>query len=154
MATKAKPIPDGYEGVIPYICVKGASEALAFYAKAFGAKETLRIPEKDGRVAHAEFKIGNALVMIADEHPEIQFKSPATLGGTTLVLHVYVTDVDAIIRSAVAAGAKLVEPIETQFYGDRAGKVSDPFGYTWIIATHVEDVPPEEAARRAKELYG
>jgi PhnB protein len=146
----AKPIPDGYHAVTPYLIVKGAARAIEFYAKAFGARELFRMAGPDGRVGHAELQLGDSRVMLADEHPEIGAKSPQTIGGSPVTLHLYVEDVDATVARAVGAGARLDRPVADQFYGDRNGGLTDPFGHVWFVATHKEDVPPEELARRAK----
>ena len=149
-----KPIPEGYSSVVPYISVKGASDAIAFYREAFGAEELLRMPMPDGKVGHAEIKIGDSIVMLADEmdHPDAIAKSPRTLGGVTSGLCLYVVDCDAIFNRAVAAGAKVRRPLTNQFYGDRSGTVEDPFGQVWTISTHVEDVPPDELKRRIEKF--
>jgi PhnB protein len=138
--------------VTPYLVVAGAAEAIAFYAKAFGATETMRLVEPSGRIGHAEITIGNALVMIADEHPEMGIRGPRALGGSPVTLVVQVDDVDAVATQAVAAGAKVVFPVKDQFYGERSGRFEDPFGHVWILSTHVEDVSPEEMQRRYDEL--
>jgi PhnB protein len=151
---KVRPVPEGYHTVIPYLCIKGAADALEFYKKAFGATEVMRMPQPDGRIGHADIRIGDSHVMLADEFPEMGFKSPRTFGGSPAQLALYVEDVDTFVDRAVKAGAKLTRPIENQFYGDRAGAVEDPYGHTWHIATHVEDVPPDEMQRRAKEKFG
>lgn len=153
-ATKVKPIPEGYHTVTPYLIINGAARALDFYKKAFNAVETVRMPGPDGRIGHAEIKIGDSHVMLADESPEMGHKSPQTLGGTPVSLALYVEDVDGFVDRAVKAGAKLMRPIEDQFYGDRAGGLQDPFGHDWYIATHIEDVSPEEMKRRSKEKFG
>jgi PhnB protein len=149
MATKVKPIPEGYHSVTPYLIVKDAVRALEFYGKAFGAAEVMRMMQPDGRVAHAEIRIGDSHVMLADEHPEIGAKSPESIGGTPVTIMLYVEDVDATVERAVRAGATLTRPVADQFYGDRNGGVTDPFGHSWFVATHVEDVSEEEMARRA-----
>jgi PhnB protein len=151
MAKKAKPTPDGYHSVTPYLSVKGASAAIEFYRKAFGAEELFRMPMPDGLVGHAELQIGDSRLMLADEMPESVAKSPRTFGGTTAGFNVYVPDVDARLKKAVDAGAKVLRPATDQFYGDRSATVEDPFGHVWTIATHVEDVSPEEMARRMAE---
>ena len=138
----------------PYLCAKGAAAALEFYARAFGAVETMRLAEPSGRIGHAEFKIGEATVMLADEYPEMQVLSPQSLGGAAVMMHLYVPDVDAFVARAVAAGATLVRPIEDQFYGDRAGTLVDPFGHRWMISTHKEDVSSAEMERRYKAILG
>ena len=138
-------IPEGYHSVTPYIVVKGAAKALDFYARAFGAKEKLRLPMGD-IIGHAEILIGDSHVMLADEMDP--HKSPRSLGGTPVSLMIYTDDVDAMFKRAIAAGGKQVRPVEDQFYGDRTGVLEDPFGHVWSIATHVEDVSDEEIARR------
>jgi len=148
-----KPIPEGYHTVTPYLCVKGASDALEFYKKAFGATEVMRFPQPDGRIGHADIRIGDSHVMLADESPEIGFRGPKALGGSPIHLAVYVENVDAFVERAVKAGAKITRPVQDQFYGDRSGSVEDPFGHTWHVATHVEDVPPDEMKRRGEEAY-
>ena len=149
-----KPIPEGYSTVVPYISVKGASDAIAFYKKAFGAEELLRMPMPDGKVGHAEIKIGDSIVMLADEmdHPDAVAKSPRTLGGVTSGLCIYIADCDTVFNRAVAAGAKVRRPLTNQFYGDRSGTVEDPFGQVWTMSTHVEDVAPDEMRRRMEEF--
>ena len=144
------PIPQGYSTVVPYISVKGANDAIAYYKKAFGAEELYRMLMPDGTVGHAELKIGDSIVMLADEmdHPDAIAKSPRTLGGVTSGLAMYVADCDAVFNRAVEAGGKLRRPLTNQFYGDRSGTVEDPFGQVWTISTHVEDVPPDELRRR------
>ena len=144
-----KPIPDGYHSVTPYLILHDATAALEFYKKAFGAVELLRMPAPGGRIGHAEIKIGDSPVMLADENLEINARSARTIGGSPISLMVYVKDVDAVVAQAVAAGGKLVRPVADQFYGDRTGGVDDPFGFHWYIATHVEDVPPDELEKRA-----
>ena len=149
-----KPIPDGYNQAIPYLACRNAAKALEFYAKAFGATEQMRMAAPDGKIGHAEIKIGDSPIMLADESPEMGHRSARTLGGSPVSLMVYVEDVDARVAQAVAAGAKLVRPVADQFYGDRTGGVDDPFGYHWYLATHVEDVPPDELAKRAAKAMG
>ena len=144
-----KPIPDGYHAITPYLIVSGAAKALDFYARAFGAVERDRMQDPTGKVRHAEITIGGACVMLADEHPEIGALSPATIAGSPVNLHLYVEDVDAFVARAVAAGATLTRPVADQFYGDRVGGITDPFGHRWSIATHKEDLSPEEIRRRA-----
>ena len=148
------PVPPNYPKCSPYLAVKGGAAALDFYAKAFGATERMRMPMPDGRLGHAELEIEGALIMLADEHPEIEFFSPATLGGSGVTIHLYVADVDAFCAKAVAAGATLTRPVADQFYGDRSGQLRDPFGHSWSVATHVEDVSAEEMQRRAAKLHG
>jgi len=149
-----KPIPDGYHSVTPYLILDNATSALEFYKKAFGAVEEVRMPAPGGRIGHAEIRIGDSVIMLADESPEMGARSARTLGGSPISLLVYVEDVDARVAQAVAAGAKLVRPVANQFYGDRTGGVDDPFGYHWYLATHVEDVPPEEMKKRAAKAMG
>ena len=150
MKGKVKPIPDGHPAVSPYLIVNGAASALAFYGKAFGATERFRHSGPDGRIGHAEITIGDSVIMLADEHPEVGARGPGAYGGSPVMLHVYVEDVDAIARQAIAAGAKVVRPVQDQFYGDRSGSFEDPFGHVWHVATHVEDVSAEELSERAK----
>lgn len=154
MPDRVKPIPDGYQGATPYLRIKGAAAALEFYKKAFGAVETMRLADPSGQIGHAEIRIGQAPVMLADEYPEMGMRGPQSLGGTTVAIHVYVEDVDRLAERAVAAGAKLLRPVENQFYGDRACSIVDPFGHEWLFATHQEDVPPAEMERRAAALFG
>lgn len=146
-----RPIPEGYSSVTPHLNVKGAAEALDYYKMAFDAKELMRFPGPDGKLMHAEIQIGNARVMLADESPQMGNKSPATLGGSGTTMVLYVTNVDDTFQRAVTAGGKVMQPVKDQFYGDRTGTVTDPFGHTWTIATHVEDVAPDEMQRRMKE---
>lgn len=148
-----KPIPEGYRSITPYLCVKGGAAALAFYAKAFGARELFRMPTPAGTIGHAEIEIGDSKVMLADEAPDMGAKSPQSLGGSPVGIMLYVEDVDATVKRAVEAGAKILRPVENQFYGDRMGGLVDPFGHQWWVATHVEDVPPAELERRAKEAH-
>ncbi len=139
-----KPIPEGYHSITPYLIIKGASAAIDFYKKAFGATELFRMPDPSGKgIAHAEIKIGDSPIMLADEQPQM-YRSPQALGGTPVSLMLYVDDVDAVFPRAVAAGAQVVKPVEDQFYGDRSGTLHDPFGHLWTIATHKKDVSPEE----------
>ena len=152
MSTKVQPIPKGYEGATPYLIIKGAANALDFYKKAFGATEIMRIPAPEGKVGHAEIKIGNAMIMLADEFPEMGAKSPQSLGGTPVSMMIYVEDVDAFVKRATAAGAKVLQAVENKFYGDRGGSLEDPFGHHWHFSTHVEDVPPDEMAKRAEKF--
>jgi PhnB protein len=152
MATTTKPIPDGFERATPYLCCKDAARAIEFYKKAFGAVETMRLAEPSGRIGHAEIKIGDAPIMLSDEYPEMDVRSPLSFGGSPVMIHLYVADVDALAKQAVAAGATLVRPLEDQFYGDRSGTLADPFGHRWMIATHKEDVSPEEMGKRYAAL--
>jgi len=145
-------IPDGYSTVTPYLIVKGGSAALDFYKRAFGATELMRFATPDGRIAHAEIQIGNARIMLGDEQPERGHRSPQSLGGSGSGIMLYLEDVDQVFNRALQAGAKALEPVKDQFYGDRSGTLADPFGHWWTIATHVEDVPPEEMERRARAM--
>ena len=147
-----KPIPDGYPQVAPYLCIAGASDAIDFYTNVLGAKERVRMPSPDGKIGHAELQLGDSVIMLADEFPGMGGPSPRSLGGTPVTLMVYVEDVDAVFEKALAEGAKAVNPVADQFYGDRSGQFEDPFGHRWNIATHVEDVPPDEMMRRAAEF--
>ena len=144
------PIPEGYHSVTPYLVMKNAAAAIEFYKKAFGAVELLRMAAPGGKIGHAEIKIGDSPVMLADEYPDMGFKGPESLGGTPVSLMIYVDDVDKIYPQAIAAGGKEVCPLQNQFYGDRSGTLTDPFGHVWTISTHVEDVPEEELAKRGE----
>jgi PhnB protein len=146
-----KPIPEGYNSVNAYLAVEDAEKAIEFYEKAFGAKERGRMPGPGGKIAHAELQIGDSVVMLSDPLPQQSVKSPKELGGTSASLMLYVEDVDEFVQQAVDAGATITMPVEDQFWGDRFGKVMDPFGHDWSIATHVEDVSPEEMAKRGQE---
>ena len=154
MSDKINPIPDGKSAPTPYLTVRDGAAAINFYKDIFGAVETLRIQEDSGRIGHAELTIGQGGIMLSDEYPEMDVRGPETLGGTPVTLHLYVEDVDATVARAVTAGAKVLRPIADQFYGDRAGKIVDPFGHQWFLSTHKEDMSEEEMKRRAKELYG
>jgi PhnB protein len=147
-----KPVPKGYHSVTPYLIVDGGAKALEFYNGAFGATERMRMPGPDGTVGHAEISIGDSVIMLADEHPEMGARGPRAFGGAAVSIHLYVPDADATVKSAVALGAKVIRPVEDKFYGDRSGTIEDPFGHHWHISTHKEDVPPAEMARRAAEL--
>ena len=142
------PVPDGYHSVTPHLIARNASAAIDFYKRAFGATEVMRFADPSGRIGHAEVSIGESRVMLADEYPEMGFRSPESLGGSGVSLLLYVKDVDAIFAQAIAAGAKTMRSVQDQFYGDRTGTLIDPFGHVWTIATHKEDVPPEEIAKR------
>jgi PhnB protein len=154
MSTPVKPIPDGYPVVTPYLIIRGAARALDFYKQAFGAKERMRLEMPGGVLGHAEIQLGDSVVMLADEFPQMNARGPESYGGSPVSLHVYVTDVDAVVAGAVALGAKVTRPVQNQFYGDRSGTIVDPFGHTWNIATHVEDVSHEETTRRAAQAHG
>jgi PhnB protein len=145
-------IPAGYAGVTPYLIVRDAARALDFYKKAFGATEMVRMPAPGDKIGHAEIKIGEGVVMLADESPEMAHKAPQSLGGTPVSLLFYVADVDARFAKALAAGATVIHPIKDQFYGDRSGTLTDPSGHIWTIATHTEDVEPAEMKRRMKAM--
>ncbi|MGB7208732.1 MAG: VOC family protein [Pyrinomonadaceae bacterium] len=153
MPENVNPIPEGYEGVTPYLICKNAEAAIEFYKRAFGAVELFRIGSP-GMVGHAEMKIGKAIIMLADEHPEMGAVSPETVGGTPVQLMIYVEDVDAFTAKAVTEGLSVLRPVEDQFYGDRSGQFKDPFGHVWSFATHIEDVSPEEMNNRAAAAYG
>ncbi len=152
MATSAKAAPEVRATATPYLSVRGASAAIDFYKRAFGATEITRLVQPDGRIGHAEIDIGGARIMLADEFPEIGFKSPESLGGSPVNIHLDVSDVDAVARRAVAAGATVVRPVQDQFYGDRSGQIRDPFGYSWTISTHKETLTTEEMQRRINEM--
>jgi PhnB protein len=146
-----KPIPEGYHTLTPYLAVDNATEAIEWYKRALGAKERLKMEAPGGTIGHAELEIGDSLVMLSDPMPQSTVRSPKELGGTSASIFVYSEDVDATVKKAVDAGAKVEMEVADQFWGDRFGTISDPFGHLWSIATHVEDVPPEEMAERAKE---
>jgi PhnB protein len=148
MKNAVKPIPDGYHAVTPYLMINEAAKAIDFYKKVFGAQELMRIPGPGGKVMHAELKIGDSIIMLADEHPEIDARGPQAYGGTPVSLMLYVADVDDVFKRALSAGAKEVRPLKDQFYGDRSGGISDPFGHQWTLSTHVEDVSSEEMQKR------
>jgi PhnB protein len=153
MTKQVKPVPDGYHSVTPYLIVKGAAAAIDFYRLAFDAVELFRMPKPDGGIGHAEIRIGNSSVMLADEHPEMGLLGPQSLGGTSVQLLLYVENVDLVTEKAVPVGLKILRSIQNQFYGDRSGNFEDPFGHRWTIATHLEDVSPEEMKRRAAAAY-
>jgi len=144
---KVDAIPKGFRAATPYLIVRDAERALAYYAKVFGAVERGRLTDPDGKIVHAEMQIGDSRLMLADEMPG--FTSPLSLGGTPVIISLYVPDVDAVVERAVAEGATVMIPVGDQFYGDRAGRIKDPFGHLWIVGTHKEDVSPEEMERRA-----
>jgi len=152
MAVKA--VPDGYHTVTPYMTIRDAAKALEFYKKAFGAEETVRMDGPDGRISHAEMRIGNSMIMLSDEAPQMGAKSPQQLGGSPVKLLLYVDDVDGFTKRAVEAGATIVRPVEDQFYGDRAGTIEDPFAHQWFIHMHKEDVSGEEMQRRMAAMAG
>lgn len=148
-----KAIPDGYHSVTPYLVLDQAAKAIEFYKQVFGATEIVRMPDPGGRIGHAEIKIGNSHVMLSDEFPEMGFRGPKSLGGAPVTLMVYVDNADDVFRKAIAAGAQERQAMKDQFYGDRSGQIQDPFGHVWTIATHVEDVTPEEMQRRVKQYF-
>jgi len=155
MASKVKPVPDGYHSVTPYISIRGAAEAIEFYQRAFNAVVIYHLPMPDGKVGHAVLKIGDSLIMLADEFPEMPeaiAQSPVSLGGTTFGFNVYLPDVDARFQQAVDAGAKVRRPVQNQFYGDRSGIVQDPFGHIWTLSTHMEDLTDEEIQKRMESI--
>jgi len=148
-----KPIPDGYHSVTPYLICDGAADAIEYYKKAFGATELFRM-DHEGKVGHAELKIGDSPIMLADEYPQMGYRSPKALGGTPVSIMIYVPDVDTVYQQAIDAGATEVKPLQDQFYGDRSGTLTDPFGHVWTIATHKEDVTMEEMNRRMAAAHG
>jgi PhnB protein len=148
-----KSVPAGHHTVAPYLAVKDGVKALEFYKEAFGAVEAYKLVMPDGRLGHAEIRLGDSVIMLSDEFPEYGGKAPPTLGGSPVSIHVYVDDVDAFVKRAVAAGAKERRPVADQFYGDRSGQVEDPYGHLWWIATHKEDVSPEEMQKRVRAMF-
>jgi len=149
-----KPIPDGYRSITPYLSIEGAAAAIDFYRRAFGATELFRMPTPSGGIGHAEIKIGDSTLMLADPCEEAGgFRSPRSLGGSPVGLHFYVEDVDRVFAQAVAAGAKIIQPLEDRFYGDRNGTLEDPFGHLWFLSTHKEDLTPEEIGQRAEAFF-
>ena len=148
-----KSIPEGYHSVTPYLSIKGAAAAMEFYERAFNAEEIFRLIAPDGKIGHAEIKIGDSPIMLADACDQGAFRPPAELSGTSIGMHVYVKDVDALFAQAIKAGAKAVRPVQDQFYGDRTGTLEDPYGHVWFLATHKEDLTPDEIHRRAEEMY-
>ena len=153
MMGNAKPIPDGYHSITPYLIIDGAAEALEYYKKAFGAIELFRM-DHEGKVGHAEMKIGDSPFMLSDEHPSEGYRGPKAYGGSPLGLMIYVDDVDTVFRQALEAGGIEKKPIQDQFYGDRSGTLTDPFGHVWTVATHKEDVAPEEIEKRLAAMHG
>ena len=153
MTNRVKPIPDGYHAVTPYLYIKGATKALQFYEKVFGAKVRMKMDGPDGTVGHAEIQIGDSAIMLADECPQMQARSPQTIGGSAVGIHLYVEDVDKTFNQAIAAGAKVMTPVEDKFYGDRIGGLTDPFGHIWYVSTHKEDLTPEEIGKRAEAMF-
>lgn len=149
----AKTIPDNYHSVTPYLSIAGAAKAIDFYKRAFGAAELFRLGTPEGTIGHAEIKIGDSTIMLADPCEQGPFRSPRSLGGSSVGLHIYVEDVDSMFAQALGAGAKQVRPVQDQFYGDRTGTLEDPFGHVWFLATHKEDLTPEEINKRAEALF-
>ena len=154
MAPQVDPVPNDRRGVIPYMTVAGCASAIEFYTKVFGATETFRMEQPDGRIGHAELTIGGGVIYLCDEFPDYGAVGPLSVGGTPVMLHLYVTDVDAVVQRAADEGATILRPVEDQFYGDRGGKLRDPFGHVRWIATHVEDVSHEDMREPARKAFG
>jgi PhnB protein len=154
MNSKVSPIPAGYHSITPFLVVHDGARALEFYQKAFGASEIMRMATPDGKVGHAEILIGNSHLMLADECPRQKTRGPISFGGTPMTICLYVEDCDAVFGRAVALGSKVLHPVQDQFYGDRSGTLTDPFGHIWTVATHKEDVSQEEMRKRAAALFG
>src|SRR5262245_13558843 len=152
MASNVKAVPKGYHNVTPYLIIDGAARALEFYKQVFGATERMRMSSPGGKVGHAEINIGDSIIMLADEHPEMGARAPGAFGGAAVSIMLYVEDVDATVKNAVSRGAKVLQPVEDKFYGDRTGTIEDPFGHHWHVGTHKEDVPEEELRRRAAAM--
>jgi PhnB protein len=152
--SNVKPVPAGYHTVTPYLVVRDAARAIEFYKKAFGAIETVRMPDPSGKIMHAEIKIGDSMIMLGDENPARGARSPQSLGGSPVSIFLYIEDVDALAKQAIAAGATVTMPVQDMFWGDRYGTLTDPFGHSWGIATHKEDVAHEEMSKRAKAAFG
>jgi len=152
--SKVPYIPEGYNNVTPYLVIKGAAKAIEYYKEVFGAEEKFRMNGPDGRIGHAELRIGDSQIMLADENPDMGqgHSSATTMGGSPVSIHLYIPDVDHVVERAVTAGAKILKPVQDQFYGDRTGFLQDPFGHYWSVATHVEDVSPQEMEERLKKL--
>ena len=153
MPTSVKPIPEGFHSITPSLVVRDAAKAIDFYKKALGAEELVRMPGPDGKIMHAELKIGDSIIFLSDENPQAPAKSPQTLGGVTGVLNLYVEDVDKAFQRALDSGAKTSMPVADQFWGDRYGSLVDPFGYTWGLGTHKEDLSPEQMNQRMKDFF-
>jgi PhnB protein len=151
MNQPVKSIPEGFQSATPMLVIRDAARAIEFYKTAFGATEIMRLTDPDGAIAHAELQIGDSIIMLAEENPEFN-ASPQRLGGSTVILNLYVEDADALMQQAVDAGAEIVFPIKDQFYGDRSGRIVDPFGHIWIISTRIEDVSPDEMQRRFDDM--
>lgn len=149
-----KPIPEGYRSVTPYLIVRGGAAAIEYYTKAFGAKELFRFPAPDGKIGHAEIKIGDSPIMLADEYSDMGYNGPQSVGGSPVSLMIYVEDVDAVFNRAIEGGGTVKEAVQNKFYGDRIGTLIDPFGHIWHVSTHTEDVSMEEMERRAKAAAG
>lgn len=147
------PIPDNYPRASAALAVDGAADAIEFYCAVFGARERMRIPAPGGKIGHAELEIGDSLIMVADEYPEMGFVGPKAIGGTPVTISVYVADADAAFAEAVSRGARPLREVADHFYGDRSGQFEDPWGHRWGVATHIEDVSPEELDRRVKEMF-
>jgi len=145
-------IPKGYNSITPYLIIKGAAEAIEYYKNVFGATEVMRMAQPDGRIGHAELKVGNSHIMLADEFPEMEHRGPLSLGSSPVSMLIYVEDADSTVQRAVAAGAKILKPVQDQFYGDRSGFIRDPFGHLWGVATNKEDVSPQEMEERMKKV--
>ena len=154
MPDKVKPIPDGYHTTTPYLFIDGAAKAIDFYKRAFGATELMRAPGPGGKLVHAEIKIGDSIIMLSDEAPQMGYRSPTSLGGSSTLIALYVENVDRVAEQAIAAGAKVLQPVKDQFYGDRSGTFADPFGHLWTIATHTEDLTLDEIERRMPKMGG
>ena len=152
MQRKVKPIPPGYHTVTPYLCVNGAASAILFYKQAFAAKEIMRMPGPGHSIGHAEIQIEDSRIMLADEHPDMNFRGPHSFGGTAVHIHLYVQDVDRVVKKALSAGAKLLRPVADQFYGDRSGSLEDPFGHVWHVASHKENLSTQELKKRAAAM--
>jgi len=152
MAVSVKPIPEGYRSITPYLVVKGAARAIDFYKQAFGATEILRFPGANNMIMHAELRIGDSVIMLADEMPNGPYRSPDAFGGSPVSLMIYIENVDDVFNRALSLGSRQIREVEDQFYGDRSGNLIDPFGHVWTVATHVEDVSPEEMQRRYTAL--
>ncbi|HEX4044740.1 MAG TPA: VOC family protein [Gammaproteobacteria bacterium] len=151
--TKVLAVPKGYHSITPYLMISNAAKAIDFYKKVFGAKEVMRVEHTPGKINHAELQIGDSKIMLSDECPEMNARSPQTYGGSPVSIHLYVKNVDAVVNQAVAAGAKLFKPIETMFYGDRSGMLTDPYGHLWCVSTHVENVSAAEMKKRMAKLF-
>lgn len=150
---KIAPIPEGYHSITPYLIVHDASGAIQFYKQAFNAKEVMRLKSPDEKICHSEISIGDSKIMLADEYPEMDARAPKAYGGSPITIHLYVNDVDALVKQAVAVGATVIRPLQNMFYGDRAATLQDPYGYKWHVATHVEDVSEEEIRKRSEQMF-